>query len=145
MSKSTAASVLSFMSTTVQTADSFFIAQPFEPKLLFTSSHHLHLKEKLPFMQTLHIHFCRRPPISSHSSLDSQPMDHDAVCRHIAPTAELTGVPLARLVRRLRAGCPVTFPVRAQVDPQPLASLFSAAGAEVTVSSQVTTPATLVA
>jgi hypothetical protein len=72
-------------------------------------------------------------------------MDHDAVCRHLAPAAELTGEPLARLVRRLRAGCPVTFPVRAQVDPQPLASLFTAAGAEVTVSSQVTTTATLVA
>jgi hypothetical protein len=101
--------------------------------------------EKLPFMQSLHIHFCRRPPISSHSSLGSQPMDHDAVCRHIAPAAELTGESLARLVRRLRAGCPVTFPVRAQVDPQPLVSLFTAAGAEVTVDSQVTTPAALVA
>jgi hypothetical protein len=96
-------------------------------------------------MQTLHIHFYRRPPISSHSLLGSQPMDHEGVCRHIAPATELTGEPLARLVRRLRAGCPVTFPVRAQVDPQPLASLFTAAGAEVTVSSQVTTPATFVA
>jgi hypothetical protein len=72
-------------------------------------------------------------------------MDHDAVCRHLAPAVELIGEPLARLVRRLRAGCPVTFPVRAQVDPQPLASLFTAAGAEVTVTSQVTTTATLVA
>lgn len=72
-------------------------------------------------------------------------MDHDAVCRHLAPAAELTGEPLARLVRRLRAGYPVTFPVREEVDPQPLASLLTAAGAEVTVSSQVTTPATFVA
>jgi len=72
-------------------------------------------------------------------------MDHDAMCRHLAPAAELTGESLVRLVRRLRAGCPVNFPVRAQVDPQPLASLFTAAGAEVTVSSEVTTPATFVA
>ena len=96
-------------------------------------------------MQTLHIHFCRKSPISSHNSLGSQPMDHDAMCRHLAPAAELTGEPLARLVRRLRAGCPVTFPVRAQVDPQPLAALFTAAGAVVIVSSEDTTPATIVA
>jgi hypothetical protein len=96
-------------------------------------------------MQTLHIHFFRRPPISSHSLLDSQPMDHDALCRHLAPAADLSGESLARLVRRLRAGCPVTFPVRAEIDPQPLALLFTAAGAEVTVSSEDTTPATIVA
>ena len=63
------------------------------------------------------------------------PPDQETLREQIAAAAELTGQPLARLVRRLCAGYPVSLSVRADTDPEPLISWLKAAGADVIVTS----------
>ena len=88
-------------------------------------------------MQTLQIHSWQKSSTHLRGALGAKPFDYEAFRGQIEPAAELTGEPLARLVRRLQAGYPVAIPLRADVDPEPLVSLLKAAGAVVSVSGAV--------
>jgi len=61
------------------------------------------------------------------------PPDQGALRQQIAPAAELMDLPLARLVRRLCSGFPVSLSLRAGIDPNPLISWLKAAGAQVSL------------
>ena len=82
-------------------------------------------------MHTLNVHW-PRVKISS-AVLSSMPPDQSALRQQIAPTAELMDLPLARLVRRLCSGFPVSLALRAGIDPNPLISWLKAAGAQVSL------------
>jgi len=83
-------------------------------------------------MPILEIRLSGQPPESTNHPFACNTWDYDVLWGHISPAAELTGQPLARLIRRLQARHPVTLHLRPDIAPEPLLSWLTNAGADVT-------------
>ena len=86
-------------------------------------------------MTTLDIRLSGQPPESTNLHFASNTWDYDLLWRQLAPAGKLTGMPLARLIRRLQARYPVTLELRPDTNPEPLILWLTNAGAEVTLTN----------
>jgi hypothetical protein len=91
-------------------------------------------------MPTLEIHLSGQPPETTNHPFACNTWDYDVLWQHISAAGELTGQPLARLIRRLQARHPVTLHLRSDTNPEPLISWLKNAGAEVTYHGQSPNP-----
>jgi hypothetical protein len=85
-------------------------------------------------MKTLNLHSWKKLPSQSPKPLGARRLDGYDLNKHIDLATKLVGSAIDRLVLRLKAGYPVSLPLRENFDPDALVQLLTSAGACVSLS-----------